>query len=70
LKAEENYSGKSVTGDRILHGGLRSPQPRCLFRTMAKTQNNLAVAYGNRIRGEKAENIERAIAYYTPYKIV
>ncbi|MFB8797735.1 MAG: tetratricopeptide repeat protein [Microcoleus sp.] len=34
------------------------------------TQNNLAVAYSNRIRGKKAENIERAIAYYTPYKIV
>ena len=34
------------------------------------TQNNLAVAYSNRIRGEKAENIEMAIAYYTLYKIV
>ncbi|MEG4359112.1 CHAT domain-containing protein, partial [Microcoleus sp. Aus8_D1] len=31
----------------------------------AMTQNNLAIAYRNRIRGEKAENIERAIASYT-----
>src|SRR5919199_567367 len=31
----------------------------------AATQNNLAVAYSDRIRGEKAENIEMAIASYT-----
>ena len=31
----------------------------------AQTQNNLATAYNDRIRGEKAENIERAIAFYT-----
>ena len=37
---------------------------------LARIQNNLAVAYSNKIRGKKAENIERAIAYYTPYKIV
>ena len=29
------------------------------------TQNNLANAYSNRIRGEKAENIELAIKSYT-----
>jgi predicted LPLAT superfamily acyltransferase len=29
------------------------------------TQNNLGEAYRNRIRGEKAENIELAIASYT-----
>ena len=29
------------------------------------TQNNLAIDYNNRIRGEKAENIELAIASYT-----
>jgi len=29
------------------------------------TQNNLASAYCDRIRGEKAENIEVAIAYFT-----
>ncbi|MDB9425802.1 CHAT domain-containing protein, partial [Microcystis aeruginosa CS-564/01] len=29
----------------------------------AMTQNNLALAYKNRIRGEKADNLERAIAY-------
>jgi len=31
----------------------------------AQTQNNLGAAYGNRIRGEKAENVEKAIAAYT-----
>ncbi|MEG3954091.1 CHAT domain-containing tetratricopeptide repeat protein, partial [Microcoleus sp. herbarium2] len=31
----------------------------------AKTQNNLAIAYSERIRGEKADNIEVAIASYT-----
>ena len=36
---------------------------------LARIQNNLAVT-SNKIRGKKAENIERAIAYYTPYKIV
>ncbi|NCR51381.1 MAG: tetratricopeptide repeat protein [Microcystis aeruginosa S11-01] len=30
----------------------------------ATTQNALAVAYRNRIRGDKAENLEKAIAYY------
>jgi hypothetical protein len=30
----------------------------------ATTQNNLAVAYKNRIKGEKAENIEQAIVAY------
>jgi CHAT domain-containing protein/tetratricopeptide (TPR) repeat protein len=28
------------------------------------TQNNLAIAYGDRIRGERADNLEMAIAYY------
>ncbi|NCS01614.1 MAG: tetratricopeptide repeat protein, partial [Microcystis aeruginosa G13-11] len=31
----------------------------------ASTQNNLAIAYRNRIRGDKAENLEKAIAAYT-----
>ncbi|MFM6347793.1 MAG: tetratricopeptide repeat protein, partial [Dolichospermum sp.] len=30
----------------------------------AMTQNNLAAAYSNRIRGEKADNLEKAIAAY------
>ncbi|CAC5345934.1 conserved hypothetical protein [Planktothrix rubescens CCAP 1459/22] len=30
----------------------------------AMTQNNLAIAYSDRIKGEKADNIERAIAAY------
>jgi hypothetical protein len=28
------------------------------------TQNNLANAYRNRIKGERGENIEKAIAFY------
>jgi tetratricopeptide (TPR) repeat protein len=31
----------------------------------AHTQNNLGIVYGNRIKGDKAENIELAIAAYT-----
>jgi tetratricopeptide (TPR) repeat protein len=31
----------------------------------AMTQNNLAIAYSDRIRGDKAENLEKAIAAYT-----
>ncbi|WP_017713883.1 CHAT domain-containing protein [Prochlorothrix hollandica] len=31
----------------------------------AQTQNNLAIAYGDRIRGDRADNLERAIAAYT-----
>ncbi|NES17926.1 MAG: CHAT domain-containing protein [Symploca sp. SIO3E6] len=30
----------------------------------ASVQNNLGIAYRNRIRGEKAENLEKAIGYY------
>ncbi|GGA36329.1 hypothetical protein CYANOKiyG1_54160 [Okeania sp. KiyG1] len=30
----------------------------------AMTQNNLGLAYGNRIRGERSENLEIAIAFY------
>jgi len=30
----------------------------------AMTQNNLGVAYGDRIRGERADNLELAIAAY------
>ncbi|MBR8832682.1 MAG: tetratricopeptide repeat protein [Stigonema ocellatum SAG 48.90 = DSM 106950] len=30
----------------------------------ARTQNNLGLAYSNRIRGEKAENLEQAIQFY------
>ncbi|MEZ2238036.1 CHAT domain-containing protein [Microcoleus sp.] len=31
----------------------------------AQTQNNLAIAYSNRIRGETPDNVEMAIAFYT-----
>ncbi len=34
-------------------------------RNWADTQNNLAIAYRNRIRGEKAENLEQAIFHCT-----
>ena len=30
------------------------------------TQNNLATAYNDRIRGDRAENIEQAIEHYEP----
>jgi len=33
-------------------------------RKIGYDQNNLAIAYSNRIRGERAENIEKAISYY------
>ncbi len=31
---------------------------------MGKIQNNLAVAYSNRIRGDKDKNLKKAIAHY------
>ena len=36
-----------------------------LLQNWAMTQNNLAIAYSNRIKGDKADNIEKAIAAYT-----
>ncbi|MEH1824550.1 MAG: CHAT domain-containing protein, partial [Nostoc sp.] len=39
--------------------------PEALPVDWAMTQNNLAVAYSNRIKGDRADNIEIAIAAYT-----
>jgi tetratricopeptide (TPR) repeat protein len=50
----------AITGYQIL---LNNWEPGS--ENWAQTQNNLAIAYRNRIRGEKAENIELAIASYT-----
>ena len=50
----------AITGYQIL---LNNWEPRS--ENWATTHNNLAIAYRNRIRGEKAENIELAIASYT-----
>jgi CHAT domain-containing protein len=50
----------AITGYQIL---LNNWEPGS--ENWATTQNNLAIAYAERIRGEKAENIELAIAYFT-----
>jgi tetratricopeptide (TPR) repeat protein len=50
----------AITGYQIL---LNNSEPGS--EKWAQTQNNLATAYTYRIRGEKAENIENAIAYLT-----
>jgi tetratricopeptide (TPR) repeat protein len=34
-------------------------------QSWARTQNNLAIAYSDRIKGDRAENLEVAIAYFT-----
>jgi CHAT domain-containing protein len=50
----------AITGYQIL---LSNWEPGS--KNWALTQNNLAAAYRNRIRGEKAQNMELAIASYT-----
>jgi len=50
----------AITGYQIL---LNNSEPGS--EKWAATQNNLANVYSNRIRGEKAQNIELAIASYT-----
>ncbi|WP_293189970.1 MULTISPECIES: CHAT domain-containing protein [unclassified Microcoleus] len=50
----------AITGYQIL---LNNWEPGS--ENWATTQNNLALAYTYRIRGEKSENIESAIAYFT-----
>jgi tetratricopeptide (TPR) repeat protein len=49
----------AITGYQIL---LNNSEPRS--ENWATTQNNLAAAYRERIRGEKAENIEQATKCY------
>src|ERR687885_751062 len=49
----------AITGYQIV---LNNRQPGS--EMFAQTQNNLAVAYRNRINGSQAENMERAIEFY------
>src|SRR5919199_697095 len=49
----------AITGYQIV---LNNRQPGS--EMFAQTQNNLAVAYRNRINGSRAENLERAIEFY------
>ncbi|MEZ2236848.1 tetratricopeptide repeat protein, partial [Microcoleus sp.] len=60
LGSRANNLEIAITGYQIV---LNNRQPGS--EKFAQTQNNLAIAYRNRIRGEKAENIEQAIASYT-----
>ncbi|MEG4577302.1 CHAT domain-containing protein [Microcoleus sp. N3A4] len=60
LGSRANNLEIAITGCQIV---LNNRQPGS--EKFAQTQNNLATAYSNRIRGEKAENIELAIASYT-----
>ncbi|MCC3457761.1 CHAT domain-containing tetratricopeptide repeat protein [Microcoleus sp. PH2017_08_TRC_O_A] len=49
----------AITGFQIV---LNNREPGS--ENSAGTQNNLAIAYKNRIKGSRAENLERAIAFY------
>ncbi len=60
LGSRANNLEIAITGYQIV---LNNRQPGS--EMFAQTQNNLATAYSDRIRGEKAENIELAIASYT-----
>ena len=60
LGSRANNLEIAITGYQIV---LNNREPG--NEQFARTQNNLANAYSNRIRGEKAENIDRAIASYT-----
>ena len=54
------WSGRSSTASEALTVCTREAFPA----DWAMTQNNLANAYGDRIRGERADNLERAIEHY------
>ena len=60
LGSRANNLEIAITGYQIV---LNNREPGS--EMFAQTQNNLANAYSDRIRGEKAENIELAIASYT-----
>ncbi|MEZ2312294.1 MAG: tetratricopeptide repeat protein, partial [Microcoleus sp.] len=60
LGSRANNLEIAITGYQIVLNNLQPGSEK-----FAQTQNNLANAYSNRIRGEKAENIELAIASYT-----
>ena len=49
----------AITGYQIV---LNNPEPGS--EKFAQTQNNLAVAYSDRIKGSRAENLERAIEFF------
>ena len=51
-------------GDCRLRGGADGATREALPREWAETQNNLGIAYANRIRGDRADNLEKAIAAY------
>ncbi len=57
--------GQPGAGDRALRRRRsRSIPARPSRQDWARTQNNLANAYRDRIRGERADNLEQAIAHY------
>ncbi|MEG4202048.1 CHAT domain-containing protein [Microcoleus sp. Pol12A5] len=60
LGSRANNLEIAITGYQIV---LNNQEPGS--EKFAQTQNNLAAAYTERIRGEKAENIEMAIASFT-----
>ena len=56
--------GKTRARHRGLRAGLAGEDPPGHARRVGATMMNLAIAYSDRIRGDRAENIERAIAGY------
>ncbi|MCC3486949.1 CHAT domain-containing protein [Microcoleus sp. PH2017_14_LAR_D_A] len=59
LGSRANNIEIAITGYQIV---LNNWQPGS--EKFAETQNNLAIAYRNRINGSRAENLERAIEFY------
>ena len=59
LASRANNIEIAITGYQIV---LNNRQPGS--EKLAQTQNNLAVAYSDRINGSRAENLERAIEFY------
>ena len=56
--------GEPGAGDRRTTKRRSRSTPARPSRGLGATQNNLASPIGNRIRGERADNLERAIAHY------
>ena len=56
--------GKPRSRHHGLRDGLDRPTREAFPQDWAKTQNNLGIAYHNRIQGSRAENIEAAIKAY------
>ncbi len=59
-----NRLGNLEIGIAAYEVALQVFTPEAFPQDWATTQNNLALAYRNRIKGEKAENLEQAIARY------